>query len=145
MGEASSVLSESVKAIYQDDTGAIWIGTLNGVFHFSPYQKPFHHLDLLKAQSDVAMGMVEFEKDILVNTLGKWLFRYDIENQSLSPLSFKGTPPNGYNYIWTIKVVPNSSFPVWLGTNAGLILYHPDSGEWQSILCGPGFERSPQE
>ena len=133
LGESSSVLSESVKSIYQDDTGAIWVGTLSGVFLFNPYQKPFRHLDLLKGQSDVVMGMVEFNETILMNTLGQGLYQYDPVIQQLLPVPFNGTPPEGHDYIWNITIVPHTDFPVWLATNAGLILFNPDSGSWKHV------------
>ncbi len=133
LGQASSVLSESIKSIYQDDTGAIWVGTLSGVFLFNPYQKPFHHLDLLKEQSDVVMGMAEFKETILINTLGQGLYQYDPVKQNSRSIPFKGTPPVGHDYIWNITIVADTDFPVWLATNAGLILFNPDSGSWKHI------------
>lgn len=133
LGDASSVLSESIKSIYQDDTGTIWIGTLSGVFLFNPYQKPFQHLDLLKEQSDVVMGMVEFKETILINTLGQGLYQYDPVKQNLTSIPFNGTPPVGHDYIWNIIVVEDADFPIWLATNAGLLLFNPGSGGWKQI------------
>lgn len=142
LGEDSSVLSESIKSIYQDNTGIIWVGTLSGVFLFNPYQKPFQHLDLVKGQSDVVMGMAEFKETLLVNTLGQGLYKYDVEKQKLSTILFKGKPPVGYNYIWNITIVPQTDFPVWLGTNAGLILLNPDSGDWKQVELPAKYKES---
>ncbi|MBO3699290.1 two-component regulator propeller domain-containing protein [Roseivirga sp. E12] len=141
LGNATSVLSESIKSIYQDDTGTIWVGTLSGAFLFNPYQKPFHHLDLLKEQSDVVMGMVEFKETILINTLGQGLYQYDPITQDLTSISFNGTPPVGHDYIWNITVVPDTDFPIWLATNAGLILFNPTSGGWKHVKL-PGKDQN---
>lgn len=143
LGASTSVLSESVKSIFKDDTGAIWVGTLNGVYHFNPYRKPFEHLDVLANQSDVAMGMVEFENDMLINTLGKGLYRYHNANGSITALNFRNSPPAGYNFIWSIEKVPNTSFPVWLATNAGVILYNPDTGDWRHLDLPSNQSDSP--
>ncbi len=133
LGEATSVLAESVKSIYKDDTGAIWVGTLNGVFHFNPFKKPFEHLDLIEGQSDVIMGMALYEQSILANTLGQGLVSIDVSTNAFSPLDFRGTPPTGHRYVWNMEIVPDTDYPVWLATNAGLLLYQPESRNWRAI------------
>lgn len=43
--EKSSSLTNSIRSLFQDRNGGLWVGTLNGFFHFDPYQKPFSHID----------------------------------------------------------------------------------------------------
>lgn len=133
LSETSSTLTSSIRSLYQDKNGGIWVGTLNGLFHFDPNQKSFKHLDVSEGNSDVVMGMEVVNTKAYINTLGDRFSIYDLESQKLSGVSFASSPPVGFNFIWDIASVPESDFPIWLATDAGVLLYNPQSGSWKRV------------
>ncbi len=127
----SSTLTSAIRSINKDRNGGVWVGTLGGLFHFDPYQKPFEHINLVKGKGDVIMGMEQVSEKLYVNALGNGLYEYNLNTGLSKRLNFRGTPPLGYNFIWTIKYVTESSYPIWLATDAGLLLYNPSNGRWK--------------
>lgn len=130
--ENTSTLTESIRTIYQDVQGGIWVGTVGGVFHYDPHQKDFKNAHLTQESSDVVMGTGLSKGQLYVNSLGKGLFKYDSGKNEFDQLSFKPKPPVGYNFIWDFEEVPESEFPIWLATDAGLLLYNPDTKHWKN-------------
>ena len=130
-GDKSSTLSQSIRSIYQDREGGIWVGTLNGVFYFDKYQKQFINHKIVPNAGDVIMGMGTYKNSVLVNRLGEGLYSYDIRENAFKELNFN--PKKEVNYIWDIEEVPSSEYPVWMATNDELILYRPTSGLWKKI------------
>jgi len=127
----SNTLTSAIRSIDMDRNGGIWVGTLGGLFHFDPFQKPFEHIDLVESMGDVIMGMEKVSEKMYINALGNGLYEYDLNTGASKRLMFKGSPPLGFDFIWTIKSVPNSSYPIWLATDAGLLLYNPTNGRWK--------------
>jgi len=130
-GNKSSTLSQSIRSIYQDREGGIWVGTLNGIFYFDKYQKQFTNHKIAPNTGDVIMGMGTYKNTVLVNRLGEGLYSYDTSKNSFKKLSFN--PKKEINYIWDIQEVPSSEYPLWMATNDELILYQPTSGAWKKI------------
>lgn len=129
----SSTLSSAIRSIYKDKNGGIWVGTLGGLFHFDSFQKPFKHINIINGSGDVIMGLESSTQSIYANALGNGLYEYDIESQQTKEKYFAKKPPVGFNFIWAIKDVPKSNYPLWLATDAGLILYNPRNSNWKNI------------
>ncbi|OEK05786.1 sensor histidine kinase [Roseivirga misakiensis] len=130
LGNATT-LTSAIRSIDMDKNGGIWVGTLGGLFHFDAFQKPFNHLDIVRGAGDVIMGLEEIDGKIYTNALGNGLYEYDLRTGNSRKLSFKGNPPVGFDFIWSIKSVPESNYPLWLATDAGLLLYNPENGLWK--------------
>lgn len=129
----SSTLSSAIRSIDSDRNGGVWVGTLSGLFHFDSFQKPFEHIDIVNASSDVIMGIESSSQSIYANALGLGLYRYDLTSGQVKEKLFSQNPPEGFNFIWAIESVPASDFPLWLATDAGLLLYKPKTGNWKDV------------
>ncbi|WP_394749014.1 ligand-binding sensor domain-containing protein [Spongiimicrobium salis] len=124
-GQEASTLSQSIKSIYQEDTGAVWVGTLSGVFHFDPYQKEFNNLKISPNAGDVIMGMGTYNDQVLLNRLGEGLYGYSKTSGTFHKLDWEIGASEGVHFIWDIEEVPDSQYPVWIASDAGLVLYDP--------------------
>lgn len=129
----SSTLSSAIRSINSDRNGGVWVGTLSGLFHFDSFQKPFEHIDILKASSDVVMGIESSSQSIYANALGLGLYTYDLISGQVKEKLFSQKAPEGFNFIWAIETVPASDFTLWLATDAGLLLYNPKNGNWKDV------------
>ncbi len=129
----SSTLSSAIRSIDSDRNGGIWVGTLSGLFHFDSFQKPFEHIDIVNASSDVIMGIESSSQTIYANALGRGLYTYDLKSGQVKKKQFSQKAPEGYDFIWAIETVPESDFPLWLATDAGLLLYNPKNGNWKDV------------
>lgn len=128
-----STLSSAIRSINSDRNGGVWVGTLSGLFHFDSFQKPFEHIDIVNASSDVVMGIESSSQSIYANALGLGLYRYDLVSGQVKEQRFSQKTPEGLNFIWAIETVPESDFPLWLATDAGLLLYNPKNGNWKDV------------
>ncbi|MFY0594019.1 ligand-binding sensor domain-containing protein [Roseivirga sp.] len=129
----SSTLSSAIRSIDSDRNGGVWVGTLSGLFHFDSFQKPFEHIDIVNASSDVVMGIESSSQTIYANALGLGLYTYDLKSGQVKKKQFSQKAPEGFNFIWNIETVPESDFPLWLATDAGLLLYNPKNGNWKDV------------
>ena len=129
----SSTLSSAIRSINMDRNGGVWVGTLSGLFHFDSFQKPFEHIDIVDASSDVVMGIESSSQSIYANALGLGLYAYDLVSGRVKEKLFSQKPPEGFNFIWAIESMPESEFPIWLATDAGLLLYNPKTGNWKEV------------
>lgn len=132
-GKEASTLSQSIKSIYEDGTGAIWVGTLSGVFHFDPYQKEFSNLKINSNKGDVIMGMGTYEDQVLLNRLGEGLYSYSNTSDTFKKLNLEIGRSEDINFVWDIEEVPSSLYPIWIASNAGLVLYNPLNGTSKQI------------
>lgn len=129
----SSTLSSAIRSIDSDRNGGVWVGTLSGLFHFDAFQKPFEHIDIVNASSDVVMGIESSSQTIYANALGRGLYTYDLKSGQVKKRLFSQKAPEGFDFIWAIETVPESDFPLWLATDAGLLLYNPKNGNWKDV------------
>lgn len=141
--EKSSSLTNSIRSLYQDKNGGLWVGTLSGFFHFDPYQKPFSHIDLKEKGSDVVMGLSLVDQQLLVNTFSSGFVNYNIFSKEQSEIRLDKSMNPGFYQIWDIAHVEESAYPVWLATNDGLYLLNLDSKELKRIVLQKNGERHP--
>ncbi len=142
-GEKASTLTNSIRSLYQDNNGGIWVGTLNGVFHFNPYQKPFTHIDIAEKESDIVMGMAEWKDEILINAFSRTLIAYNEKEKSTRELNFSIPPPRDFFQIWDIEISEETNGVAWLATNAGLFLYNPEKEVLKHIPLAKADESFP--
>ena len=140
--DKSSTLTNSIRSLYQDKTGAVWVGTLNGLFHFDPYQKPFKHIDIQEGTADIIMGLEAVNDQLFINTFSQKLFTLDLKNDQIEELEFENQPA-GFNQIWDIEHVKDSEYPVWLATNEGLYLYNTTNKKLKRVPLNKTEETAP--
>lgn len=138
-GDKSSTLTNSIRSLYRDKTGAIWVGTLNGLFHFDPYQKPFKHIDIQNGTADIIMGLEAIEDQVFVNTFSQKLFTLNISNGEIEELMLKDRSL-AFSQIWDIEYVKDSKYQIWFATNAGLYLYNTIDKKLKQVLLNRAKE-----
>lgn len=141
--EKSSSLTNSIRSLYHDKNGGLWVGTLSGFFHFDPYQKPFSHIDLKENGSDVVMGLSLVDRRLLANTFSSGLASYNIFSKEQGEIRLDKNINPGFYQIWDIAHVEESTYPVWLATNDGLYLLNEDSKELKGIVLEKNGEQYP--
>lgn len=132
-GERTSSLTESIRNVYQDKNGGVWVGTLNGLFYFDSYQKPFYHMDLIDGIDDVVMGIESIGDEIWMNTFADNIYAYNSTTHSLRIIEIPGRRSNEFYQIWDLHYVPDTKYPVWFVSNEGLHMYNPRRGALKKV------------
>lgn len=127
LSEEPSFLINSIQSLSKDREAGIWVGTLGGLFYFNSAESPFQHVDFSSGTGDVIMGMNQDEKTALINIFSRDIAVMSLENYAIVELPISSELTDEELQVWDIQIVNNSSFRYWFGTNAGLILYDPDS------------------
>lgn len=145
--EAYSLSNNSVRDIYQDHSGVLWIGTYyGGLNKYDVNAKPFHHYKLTgrfknHAANNTIRAIFEDSHGFLwVGTYGAGLYRIDRENERM--LHFNNQPDNkksiSHNVIRAIH--QDSRGYLWVGTDYGLNrTQKPLTGDFQQ--AGISFVR----
>ncbi len=142
-GEKSSTLTKSIRSLYRDNTGAVWVGTLNGLFHFDPYQKPFKHIDVQDGTADIIMGLETMGGNLFVNTFSQKLAVYNTDTESTEEVLFSTGQQSGLLQIWDIEVIEGSEYPLWLATNTGFFLFNRKTKDLKQVLLNKAAETAP--
>lgn len=141
--EKNSSLINSIRSLFQDRNGGLWVGTLNGFFHFDPYQKLFSHIDLAEKNSDVIMGVSIIENELLANTFSNGLKSYELTSSKINDLISTQSQSVGFFQVWDIAWIQESEFQIWLATNEGLFIYNQKSGKLKKVELNQGEEAFP--
>jgi len=128
-----STLINQIRSLYKDNSGGIWVGTLGGVFHYDAYRKVFEHSDIVEDLDDVVMGLHAAKDGIYANALGKGLFFKAHHSSDFNEIKLPHSFPRQGLFIWDIASVSDSTFPLWLATNDGLICLNPETSYFKHI------------
>ena len=114
-------LANTVWDIYEDPSGALWVGTLNGVYRTDPHIKPFFHVshdpgNPNSLSNNVVMSLLRASDDQLwVGTLGSGIDLISLDSGYAR--HFKINETGCDNLIWALYVTGQT---LWAGTNRGL-------------------------
>jgi PAS domain S-box-containing protein len=133
--DPQSLLENQVTNLIRDRAGRLWVGTFAGLSRLDPGATGFVNYPM--PAPPVSFGLVGDE--LWTGTWGGGLYRLDLANPaSLDPgtaaiSSLKNDPANPNSLsndgVWTILQTPDGM--VWLGTQAGLNRYNPQTGQLQ--------------
>jgi hypothetical protein len=119
------------------------VGTLNGVFHFDPYQKPFEHIDIIEGSVDVIMGLKADGNKVIINAFSQKLSVYNTLYNFTEEVKFPKDLSGEVLQIWDIELVEESEYPFWLATNSGLFLFNKKTKELKQVLLNEAVETAP--
>ena len=126
--------NNSVKAIYQDDSGYMWLGTKNGLNRYDGYEiKSYYYDDGTTQKNDIVSILADSDGLMWLGTFnGVVLFDPHI-NGFLDPAGrFSGEFPEGVvTGIWI-----RDASDVWVATKKGLYRFHDGQCAVVEELCG---------
>ncbi len=133
--DPQSLLENQVTNLIRDRAGRLWVGTFAGLSRLDPGATGFINYPM--PAPPVSFGLVGDE--LWAGTWGGGIYRLDlVDPASLDPAtavfsSLKNDPANPNSLsndgVWTILQTPDGM--VWLGTQAGLNRYDPQTGQFK--------------
>lgn len=141
----TQVSSKAILDILSDPLdGHLWIGTwAGGLNRLNPKTGVIEHIFFEPGAVSGLPGnnvwVLEFDAEnaLWVGTVGGGLARYDREKQNFAHF----TEQHGFDtsVVWDIKLTTSG---LWIGTDAGLKRYNPQTGSFTSFMHVPGDTRS---
>lgn len=123
----TQVGNAAIRSLYKDKKGNVWIGTLNGLWQYSPDKKfKAYTVENSKLSHNTVRSMYEDAHGTLwVGTYDK-LNRFDAIKGEFLAIDLKGNykPELKNNLIVDIKPVKDADSLLWVGTETGLCLFN---------------------
>lgn len=127
------LLSNNVRAFFQDSDGDIWVGTKQGggLSQFYPstgtfdnYQADANKLNWL--DNDIVISINELEKGkLLVGTYGGGIYLFDKEKKNFSRFSIPHSGVNSISDKYVYSIYKDNDGLIWIGANSGVDIYNP--------------------
>lgn len=133
LSTSPSTLRRQIRSIFKDKNGGIWIGSLGGVFYYDDHKNTFDHLKINKDSDDIVMGLEFTRKGLYANALGKGLYFKPNDSRKFERLDINNALSGAELFIWDVEEVANKEYPIWLASDAGLILFNPKTGKTKRI------------
>ncbi len=130
-GDTSSLYSNSVYAICQDNDSDIWIGTMEGICLYDRKNDCFIRMKSIQTTIiDITVGQ---DHNLWFATWGMGVFRYDKKKQAWyhyrhNPKDSSSIPDNQVNSLCF-----DADNNLWVGTDGGLALYDEESDSFSTI------------
>ena len=129
----------------QDSTGALWIGSDQGLARFDPKTRTFrryrHDPRQPASLSHDAIRWIqpdprEPNRVLWIATAGGGLNRFDIEAETFTRFSERDGLPNDVVYA----ILPDSGGRLWLSTNKGLSRFDPTTRQFRNYDANDGLQ-----
>jgi diguanylate cyclase (GGDEF)-like protein len=137
--DSNSLSSDEVTALFADDEGFIWVGTnIAGLNRFDPESGSFRHYeagpDGLSHHS--VWDVRRIDDTVWVGTFSGGLNRIDLPSGTVTRYLERDGLANNVVY----QVVPDGRGRLWLSTNAGISVFHPDTGKFLNYNPRDGLQ-----
>lgn len=125
-------LTHDVRALLEDQAGAVWVGTLGGLFRLDTYTKYFSQLrqqpeapHSLSSNTVMAIRAARHDSLLWVGTLGGGLNRVDQTTGSVTTYRHRPDDPASLcdDQVWGLH--EDRTGVLWLGTDSGLCRFDP--------------------
>lgn len=142
--DANSLADNAIRAIYEDQAGALWIGMNGGgLERFDPEAGQFshhqHNLGDPHSLSDNSVSAIYEDREgvLWVGTAAGGLSKSDRSSASFNHYQALPNDPNslGHNSVWSIYEAANGS--LWIGTSDGLDRFDRSTGQWTHYRHDP--------
>ncbi|MDO5039838.1 sensor histidine kinase [Clostridium sp.] len=132
--DQESLINNSVKCVYRDSDGLMWIGTYNGISMLNPNPE-FTHYKSQPGETNTLSGnsiggIYEDEDGILwVGTNNDGLNKFDRENDKITHYKFDKNNPNSIPSNTLFQVTGDGNGNIWMATKEGLCKLNKKTGD----------------
>ncbi len=127
--------NNSVRTIYEDNSGILWIGTREGLNKFDPVTRKFKRylhspVDPVSISHNFIYSAIlkDSRGNLWVGTYGGGLNRMDTEKGTFTRYTFSPDEPDGLSDNIVFSVYEDKQGMLWIGTNNGLNRLDPSTG-----------------
>ncbi len=132
--DPKSISSNSVRAIWEDESGYLWLGTPNGLNRFDPKTKQAIHFGELEPKlSRVIHGILGDKKENLWLSTNNGILKFDIGDSLVWEFNLEdGIQSNEFNS--GASHLRKSDGMMFFGGIGGLTMFHPDTVKLNTYL-----------
>ena len=142
---SSQLSNTSVTSVFQDHTGDLWFGQLEGATWYRGSDSSFVRVESLpNAPRDLASATVTFIRQdrnasMWFGSYGKGLIRFDRERGTFSQFLHHENDGNSLSDNNTISFHEDDEGIIWIGTYRGLNRFDPEKDEFQHYTTADGL------
>ena len=138
-----SLVNNRVRAIYQDESGLVWIGNEYGGTH--KLQRKFGFITInegplspVNVIGSAVRTFTIFEDELWVAVQDEGIFILDYETFELNEI-IRSVPenPNSLTTNGVTRFLQDPDGGIWIGTWGGLNYYNPETGDYKRYLNDP--------
>lgn len=144
-----SLLSNQVRALFEDEGGVIWLGSINGINYWNARSRPFQHISSAtygQLKSDDILSFAETSNgDLFIGSFESGISKYSNSNNRLSQ----------YDLLTDSEVIQPSAIPsllvttkdiLWVGTfSSGLFIKDLKTGSVSRLNSINTFKRKESD
>ncbi len=147
--EPGSLKSNTIRSIIRDNSGTIWIGTLNGLFLYNKKERTFHHYKhnpddpgTLNTHSVRAI-FEDRDGNIWLGLYYGGINFYNQENSQFQNFTERGPNESGLSSNIISSFVEDGNGNLWIGTEGGgLNFFNRKTGQFKHYLHSPDKKNS---
>lgn len=119
--KAGSIISNDLRALYEDSNENIWCGSLEGVSIYNPLKNEFKHV--LDHQGVFVLSITEDRDKTIWMATDEGLYHFSLQGLLLSHFTTsKGLSTNSFI---TNSIAKNDKGEIYLGSSKGVICFNP--------------------
>ena len=141
--------NNSIRCIYKDSEGFLWIGTNSGLNRYNGYSfesflpDPY---DPTSISGKIAYAILEDNKQNLwIGTWGNGLNQFDRQKETFKRFIYDPTDSTTISHNWIMSMFSDSKGRLWIGTQNGLNLFNPESGTFKRFLTELNISSDPAQ
>ena len=111
----------SIKSLYTDKTGTLWIGTFaSGIFYQTLGSKTYQHLDQIEDFREQFYDITSAEDGMWFGSSSRGLYYYDFKSRTVKRYYPKSADPESVSSANIRSLLIDSKGDLWVGTMNGL-------------------------
>jgi PAS domain S-box-containing protein len=138
-GDASSLSDDTVRRIFIDHGGTMWVGTSDGLNRFDAGANRFQAYKVDEAVKGIQAYITIAEDRAGIFWLGSissGLHRFDPATGRFTVYKSNPSDPDCISDDTVASILPNDSGTMWIGTQAGLDKFDPRTGKFTPVHDG---------
>jgi signal transduction histidine kinase/ligand-binding sensor domain-containing protein/DNA-binding response OmpR family regulator len=139
--DPKGLMSNQVRALFQDSDGEIWIGTKEegGISRFHPKEGTFDNYKADKTKknwlsNDIVISINELSPGkLLVGTYGSGIFLYDKKKNIFSPFANTEMGTNTISQNLVYAIYKDQEGLIWIGNNSQVDIFNPTTQNYTHL------------